>query len=258
MPSTWKGKTAVICKRRHIYSERGIQVVLTIGGTYEELQRNQPPFGYYLGWDYGFGFIVEHSELVREGEGRKATLTITASNRLTAALDLLHPPDPTTMLEKEWMPIEVALRKHPNFNPTALGGNGRWLLTIADDAQIAAWEKEDNAGLKAAYHWLTASNTLSANAQQYAIRIARNQLGFNVYLPAAKRTRFYASSPATGGCGHPENAPAIFGMPTVSGNGQPYYYIKTEDRAPKQGLIYERQEAWIGFIDVDLDIIQYV
>jgi hypothetical protein len=256
MPSKWKGKRIFPVKRREMFTERGLTVTLTIGGVWSELRAQLPVFGSQLiGFGYAGTLFVEAVELERTGEGQKGVLTITATERLTDGANLLAFPDPRLILEKEWLPVEVALRKHPNFNSTGNGGNALWLLSATDDAQLTAWENETDPALRATFHWSDATNTLSANAQEYAARILRNQTAFNVYLPAAKRTRFYGSSPVIGGCGKPEAPPAAFNMPTLSGNNQPYHYIKTADRCAKQGMVHEREENWIGFIDFDSDII---
>jgi hypothetical protein len=245
MPSTFKGTTIFIAKRNIKMTERGRVVTVTYGGNFDNLVSFAPPFSTDMGGYGGYAFFkVESYDLDKPGRGKEGTLVVTGTERLTYNG---YTADPTLLLEKEWLPVEVALLKHPNFQ-----SGGLWELSLADVKAIKTWEDASDEEIKTA-----AYTVLSASAKQYADRILRNQTAYNVYLPAAKRTRFYTASPTIGGCGHLENPPGEFAMPLVDGNNQPYYYIKTSDASNKQGHVHERVETWIGFLDYDANIINY-
>jgi hypothetical protein len=129
--------------------------------------------------------------------------------------------DPTE--EVEWVQIQKELRTAPIYST-----GGAKTLTPKDVAGADLWLGQ---GGKADFTYTDgqgATQTLSANAQHYAAKLAKGETSYIVFAPVARLTYQSRTKPTTTACGKRGAAP-------ISSAPSGYDYLSTADRAIRNG-----------------------
>jgi hypothetical protein len=239
--SAYKGTAAQLVRRKIEKSIDGTKVTIVYEGTKSGLEAIEPVLG---SAPTGYTDVYVRSTEIETAKGGKVcTLTVEADNFITGWSGVTAPDD---VLELQWQVIEKDIKKHPRYNA------GAGFLDSTDWAEIAAWEADTNATTRE-----TKYNALTDQAKHLALRLRRGQTSYQVFIPVASRTRMTGTSPVVGGCGRTDTPYAGIGAPAHSANSTEYKYVKVEDSKVRMSGRWQRREVWMGFEDVDEDIVNF-
>ena len=201
-----------------------------VNGTLAKLNATIPNIG-----DMYLSNPVMDAYIQPSGDGIKGEMTIITENRLT----------PTNYIfEVDWQQIQKPLESHPKY-----ASGGALALSATDWAQIAAWDQEPDPALRGAYHWISTSNTLSSNAQNFALKKLQGVNAYIVAAPIARATSNLWLALTVGACLGTFSSSAPF-----AGCPAGYQWLKVTDRARRDSSYWERTEEWMGADKWDSDL----
>mgnify|MGYP000101846445 FL=1 len=249
MSTTWIGAKQLTLKPDGVtidYTDR-LVATLQYQGPYELCVAKRPARGSYVaGYN---GMRVDRAVVSKASAPGFGELTVYLSK---AAEEEGDEADPVT--EVFWLELERDLAANPRYQT-----GGDKALTIADRQQLALWMDQANPSRKASFIWdllnpqgvTLSSGTLSANAQDFATKIAKGTDSWFDYTPIAVKITFRRTKPSSVRlCGK-----RISGKPfDACPNG--FEWLRTEDRHTRTGRHgkWQRTERFTGALSWDPDL----
>lgn len=182
--------------------------------------------------------ILVDTVRITKGKGGTATMVVTLVSAPTSSPeDGSFPVTGVSTVEVEWVQTQKRLETHPRY----LTGGAKH-LTDADLDAIEDWKTASNSADRA-----TKYSALSDNAKEFAGKLKRGTDSYVVYSPVIRITTPSRTRPETGKCGFKSN-------PRYGLEIEGYEFLKTADRATKQGRTWIEVEEWTGAVKVDTDL----
>ena len=226
-----------------------ISCVRTFYGPYATCLAKKPSYNQKMA-DLGAdsGLYVTNVKVNKQKGGKGEMIVTLESLLIISSGETGQPPK----YEREWSQVDRKLEAHPRYT---LGG--LCVLSTQDLVQIGKWEDEKNGDLRAVGKFtdIGGTQTLSANAQDFAYRRLKGQDSYSQWVPILRKTKLWLGAPPATKCGIRLTRSLL---PTdvqfIAPDG--YIWMKTADRSNQTGIHgrTERAEEWTGFDKVDADI----
>jgi hypothetical protein len=239
-----------------IIESNSASLVRQFNGSYRKLRAMRPAYG-KLAPD---GYRVSRTSL-KNKPGGQGVLTVTYSKPAQPGGDGMDTGLLKDVIWISWERVSRPLRQHPKFATT--GDGTTW-------AQVDAWEKEEDATLRAAYKYrvptrdaetgkwlhdedgypLYTTMDVSASMHLYCSKRLKGIETYDDYRPVVRRVRVYSFEPTTGGCGQ------ITTLPIPISGLSDYTFLKAGDETTDQGQKgkWTRTEVWEGSVSIDEDL----
>lgn len=190
------------------------------------------------------GAICESVTLTADTLNGLGTYTAEGSNQSVY-------PDP--IYETESVDLQKDIITHPRYQ---LGGAKA--LTVPDDfIALEAWRNETDVTKRLAYKYYltdadrqaeTNEQTLSANAQDIAAKIAKGTTSYNIGYVIVRATTYSLSRPTIERIYTPDNPPAAANKPSG------YQWLLISDKRSYNRKYWTRNRVWMGVEKIDTDL----
>ena len=217
-------------------TKEGSVVTRTFNGSFTTLVANAPlRFQTMTGSP---STIFVDTVKVTKGKGGSGTMVVTLTPSPSAGPDDgTFPVTGVSTTEVEWMEVQRKLETHPRYV-----SGGAKALTDSDLDKIEEWKSAASASDRTAKY-----EDLSAHAKDFVDKLRRGTDTYLDFAPILRVTTPSRTKPLTGKCGK-RFAPPF----DLSVDG--YEFLKTADRATKQGRVWTRVEEWTGALAWDHDL----
>ena len=160
---------------------------------------------------------------------------------------------PTPVYSTESVDLQKDIITHPRYQTGGANALAQWNDFIALDA----WKNETDITKRLAWkYYLTDSDrqaktneqTLSANAQHVAKKIAQGTTSYNIGYYIVRATTYWLTRPAIDKIYIKDDPPAAANKPSG------YYWLKIADSRSFNGKYWTRNEVWMGVEKIDNDL----
>jgi hypothetical protein len=223
----------------------GIEVTRVFIGPYQKVLADAPSYGSAMaGFD---GCIITRIEQVHQ-DGGSGKLTLVALNvSQPPPSTYQNPPEP--VYESDWTEVQKDLKWHPIYQsgPLSLVSGDGFEYVSRYMALFEGGPRSDQTDEQ----WRDELGDLFANASSGAkhliTRLKRGQDSYNVYVHVVRETSYSPIRPTPAPC-NVRQSPPVFAL-----NGM--VYVRSADRITSGSPFWSRQREWLGFDEIDEDLI---